>query len=207
MRRALLLPLVVGCVACGSSSAPSPRTPSDDTAPVLANTSRYTCAHAGRGLEGATRGVRDPDQQVFDALVARCAEGWPTEAVECFALMREGDLGRCSTKLAEPQRDALFAVLAGGEPSQAGLAVARARLEQLAVGIETCDRFVSAVTALLGCDALSIDMRLQLGNDTAQFWSLPTDRLGTDDRQRMSQVCVTSLETLTRETGTVGCAL
>jgi hypothetical protein len=101
----------------------------------------------------------------------------------------------------------MFAVLAGNEPNEAGLYVARARLQQLNVGIETCDRFVAAVTTILDCDGLSIEMRLQLGNETAQFWSLPTDRLAADDRQRMSQVCVDSLATLSRETAPVGCAL
>ena len=121
--------------------------------------------------------------------------------------MTEGDLGRCAKLLDERQREAAFAVLAGNEPSQAGLYVARARLQQLSVGIETCDRFVTAVTTILGCEALSVEMRLQLGNETAQFWSLPTDRLAADDLQRMSQVCVSSLDTLARETAPVGCAL
>lgn len=175
---------------------------------VLSNHATHTCTHAARGLSGATRGVREPDVEVFDPLLARCdRDSWPSTAVECFAVMGEGDLGRCAKQLDERQREAMFAILAGNEPSTAGIAVAKARLEQLSVGIETCDRFVGAVTALLGCDGLSIEMRLQLGNETAQFWSLPTDRLASDDVQRMSQVCVSSLETLTRETATIGCGL
>jgi hypothetical protein len=201
MRRALLL-LVVAC------SAPA-ATPQSGV-PTIGNHARHTCAHAARGLSGATRGVREPgtEADVFDALTTRCdRDAWPVTAVDCFAEMREGDLGRCARELDEPRREAVFAVLAGNEPSEAGIAVARARLEQLSVGIEACDRFVGAVTAVLACDAMALEIRLSIGNETAQFWSLPTDRLAADDVARMSQVCVTSHETLTREAGTVGCTL
>jgi len=204
MRRALLLAAAFG--GCSSSSAPAPRQPTPGV--PLSNRPYHTCQHAARGLSGATRGVQEPENDVFDVLKARCErDRWSLDAIECFSEMNEGDLGRCSKQLEERQREAVFAVLAGNEPSVAGLAVARARLEQLQVGIESCDRFVSAVSAVLGCDGLSIEMRLNLGNETAQFWSLPTDRLGADDRNKMSQVCVASLETLVRETTPVGCGL
>jgi len=202
--------LVLLLVAC--SSAPKPATQTQPSTPgvepVLSNHPKHTCTHAARGLAGATRGVREPDSDVYDELLTRCErDGWAVEAVDCFAVMTEGELGRCAKLLDERQREATFAVLAGNEPSQAGLYIARVRLQQLSVGIDTCDRFVSAVQTLLACDGLSIEMRLQLGNETAQFWSLPTDRLGAADRQRMSQVCVDSLQTLTRETAPVGCTL
>jgi len=205
MRRALLL-----LIAC--SSSPPPKRPASEGVPLsdrpISNHPTHTCVDAARGLSGATRGVREPESEVYEALVALCdRDAWPSGAIDCFAEMAEGGLGGCSRELAEPKREALFAVLAGGEPSRAGLAVARARLQQLSVGIEACDRFVGAVMTVLGCDALPIAMRLQLGNETAQFWSLPTDRLAADDVERMSQVCVSSLETLARETATVGCAL
>lgn len=208
-RASVLLLLLTACSGSSSPSAhPSAREPAPGGEPALSNHGKHTCTHAARGLAGATRGVREPDNDVFDALLQRCErDTWPVAAVDCFAEMTEGDLGRCSKLLDERQREATFAVLAGNEPNQAGLFVARARLQQLNVGIETCDRFVAAVMALLGCDALSIEMRLQLGNETAQFWSLPTDRLAPDDRQRMSQVCVDSLQTLARETAPVGCGL
>jgi hypothetical protein len=205
MRRLLVL-----LVACSNAHKPAsePVPPSPGVEPVLSNHPKHTCTHAARGLAGATRGVRSPDTDVFDELLARCdRDGWSVNAIDCFSVMNEGDLGTCAKLLDERQREATFSVLAGNEPSQAGLFVARARLQQLSVGIDTCDRFVNAVTTLLGCDGLSIEMRLQLGNETAQFWSLPTDRLGAADRQRMSQVCVDSLQTLARETAPVGCAL
>lgn len=183
------------------------RPPSPGVAPVLENKVAASCEHAAHGLEGATRGVREPDVIVFDVLLAQCRDGWRTDALDCFAKMREGDLGRCARVLDERQRESLFASLAGNGPNLAGLAVARARLEQLNVGIADCDRFVNAVTSALGCDGLPLEVRLQLGNETAHFWSLPTERLAPDDRQRMSQVCVSSFETLAKETAPVGCAL
>lgn len=202
-------PALVLLIACSAGATP-PAKPQPGVPLTLDNHANHTCAHAARGLAGATRGVRDPDSgtDVFDALIARCdRDAWPVTAIDCFAEMAEGDLGRCAKLLDETKREAVFAVLAGNEPSHAGLAVARARLEQLTVGIDACDRFVHAVTTALTCEALALELRLSIGNETAQFWSLPTDRLAADDIQRMSQVCVASLATLTREAGSVGCAL
>lgn len=205
MTRAVLLALLAACGG-GQSSGPEQKGPSEPL--PLSHHVLRDCRHAATGLSGATRGVRDPENDVVDGLLDRCQrDGWPSEAVDCFAQMAEGDLGRCAKLLEERAREGMFAVLAGNEPSAAGLVVAKARLEQVQVGIESCDRFVAAVTTILACDGLSVEMRLQLGNETAQFWSLPTDRLAADDRQRMSQVCVTSLETLAKETAPVGCTL
>jgi hypothetical protein len=198
--------LVLAACGGGQQSTPEQKAPSDGV-PLSHHVSR-DCRHAATGLSGATRGVRDPETDVVDGLIDRCQrDGWPSDAVDCFAQMAEGELGRCAKLLEERAREGMFAVLAGNEPSAAGLYVAKARLQQVQVGIESCDRFVAAVTTILACDGLSIEMRLQLGNETAQFWSLPTDRLAADDRQRMSQVCVTSLETLAKETAPVGCTL
>ncbi len=202
-------PLLLLVAAC-SSPAPEPAKQQTGVPPTLSNQAKHTCAHAARGLSGATRGVREPETEaeIFDALAARCdRDAWPVTAIDCFAEMAEGELGRCARQLDEPKREAVFAVLAGNEPSEAGIVVARARLDQLSVGIEACDRFVATVRAALSCDAMSLEVRLSIGNETAQFWSLPTDRLAADDVQRMSQVCVTSDETLRREASTVGCTL
>src|SRR5262249_54694740 len=136
------------------------------------------CAQAALGLENATRGVRAPDHQVFDALRAQCAEQtWPVSAVDCFATMAEGDLGRCSAALSDAMRERLFAALAGDGSDRAGLAVARARLGRLQVGVPACDRFITTVSVVLTCEAMPLDTRVQLGNETAEFWSLPTSRL------------------------------
>lgn len=189
--RAWLLVLV----AC--SSAPQPR---PEPAPIANATS--TCADAALGLEAATKGVRAPERGVFEELKRRCVDDtWPGTAVDCFARMREGELGRCARELPEASREKMFGVLA----DRAGLAIARARLEQLTVGVAACDRFVGAVTTMLGCEGMALDDRVQLGNETAQFWSLPTDRLGEDDLRRMSAVCEQSLVTLQQQAATVGC--
>jgi hypothetical protein len=197
MRLALVL-----LAACGGT--PKPAEPLPPQRPIT-NVTR-SCSDAAHGLEGATKSVREPDQHVFDALKKRCTDdAWPSTAIDCFATMREGDLGKCSHDLAERSREGMFAVIGGSEPSRAGLVVARARLEQLAVGVPACDDFVTAVSNVLACDAMPIDMRVNLGNETAQFWSLPTERLQADDLQRISDVCGQSLLSLQQQSAGVGC--
>lgn len=196
---------VVILAACTSGAKPQP-TPGGQ-APLSAASSTHSCADAALGLENATRGVRAPDHAVFAALRARCvADAWPAQAVDCFATMAEGDLGTCARDLPEDVRDAIFAELAGNEPG-GGLVVTRARLEQLHVGVPECDRFISAVTTVLTCDKLSIEDRLQLGNETAEFWSLPTSRLSREDKLRISGVCGQSLASLEHHALGVGCML
>ena len=89
----LAVVLLVACSAAHTQpAAQEPRTP----APVVANNT-HSCADAALGLENATRGVRSPDNPVFDTLRTRCIEDvLPAHAVNCFATMAEGDLGRCS---------------------------------------------------------------------------------------------------------------
>ena len=177
---------------------------------AVANTTHethtHTCADAALGLENATRGVRAPDLDVFDTLRARCSsEPWPASVVDCFATMVEGDLSRCSGALPDKQRETLFAVLAGSDPTRAGLEVTRARLANLQVGVPECDRFVSAVATTMTCEAMPLDTRVQLGNETVDFWSLPTDRLSVGDRQRIAAACGQSLASLQQQTIDYGC--
>jgi len=165
-----------------------------------------SCSDAARGLEGATKGVREPESEVFDALKKRCEDDvWPSSAIDCFATMEEGAFGRCAGALPERSREGMFGVIAGGEPSRAGIAVARARLEQLSVGVPACDRFVASVLSVLACEQMPIEMRVELGNETAQFWSLPTDRLGREDLQRISDVCDQSQLSQQQQTAGIGC--
>lgn len=197
MRSALLL-----LAACGSTTKPAPKA----AAPIANVAETHTCADAALGLQNGTRGVRAPDHAVFDALSGRCAsDTWPASAIDCFATMAEGDLGRCSRELPDKQRESLFAVLAGDEPTLAGLAVARARLANLQVGVAECDRFVAAVATTLTCEAMPLDTRVQLGNETADFWSLPTARLSAADLQRIGAVCGQSLASLEQQTVSYGC--
>ena len=195
MRRALIL-----AVACGSSAKPAPMIP---TAPI-ANATR-TCVEAAAGLERATRGVRDPESSIFDAMRGRCFDdAWPVAAIDCFAVMGEGDLGRCAGGLVDVSRNQMFAVLGAGG-GRGAIAVARARLATLAVGVAECDRFVTAVAAVLGCEQMPLDARVELGNETATFWDLPTKGLSPDAQQRMAAVCGQSLAQLQQQAVGVGC--
>lgn len=199
MRRLLLV-----LSACSSPQQPKP-VAAAQPAPI-ANHSTHTCAEAALGLENATRGVRAPDHEVFDELKIACTQAsWNAVAVHCFAEMREGDLGRCARELPDAQRDKLFDMLSGNHPDQRGIAVAQARLQNLQVGIQACDQFITAVSAILSCEQVPIDMRVQLGQETAEFWSLPTSRLGQEDLQRMSEVCGASLASLTAQAQGAGC--
>jgi len=198
VRAALIL-----LVACSSQRpVSSPATPA---APVVANHTR-TCTSAAAGLERATIGVRDPDAEVLEPMRSLCADdAWPTQAVDCFAQMKQDDLGRCAGMLSQKSRDALFAMLAGHETSPAAIEVARAKLSLMHVGIAACDRFIGAVSAALTCEELPLDTRIQLGNETADFWSLPTSGLPADAQARMSATCGQSLQTLQDHVSSVGC--
>jgi hypothetical protein len=189
--------------ACSSPQKPAPviaqQTP-------VANHTTHTCAQAALGLENATRGVRAPDHEVFDEIKLSCTQAsWSAVAVHSFAEMHEGDLGRCAKELLDGQRDKLFDVLSGNQPDQRGIAVAQARLQSLQVGIPACDQFITAVTTILTCEQVPIETRVQLGQETAEFWALPTARLGAEDLQRMSEVCGASLASLTSQAQGAGC--
>lgn len=191
-------------VACSSSQSERPATPSAGVPPTISNATRG-CKQAALGLENATRGVRAPESSVAEELVVRCNEdAWPAAAIDCFATMHEGDLGRCSHSLPDDARNRMFGVLGGGG-GQAGIAIAQARLEQLQVGVPACDQFVTAVSTVLRCEQIAIDVRVQLGQETAEFWSLPTAGLAADDVQRMSQVCGESLASLRQQATDAGC--
>lgn len=199
MRRLLLV-----LAACSSPQRSAPVVASQPQA--VSNHTTHSCTQAALGLENATRGVRAPDREVFEELKLACTQAnWSAVAVHCFAEMHEGDLGRCAKELIEGQRDKLFDVLSGNQPDQRGIAVAQARLQNLQVGVPECDQFITAVTTILSCEQVPIESRVQLGQETADFWSLPTSRLGAQDLQRMSEVCGASLASLVRQASDVGC--
>jgi hypothetical protein len=195
--------IVVVVAACSSQQQSSSPTTHPGT---LANVATRTCKEAALGIESATRGVREPDNPVAGPLTLRCQEdAWPVAALECFATMREGDLGRCGRYLPEASRSKLFAVLGGYGDAHMTIAIAHARLEQLVVGVQECDDFVNAVASVLACDRVPIDIRVQLGQETADFWALPTSRLAVEDMNRMSVVCGESLASLTQQATNAGC--
>jgi hypothetical protein len=195
VRHALIL-----LAACGNAPPPPPAAPPP---PQLAVDG---CRDAALGLEHATTLLRPAEASIVTAMLRRChADAWPAPAVACFAKMTLDDLGRCARELTEPAREAMFGVLGLGEPDRTAIAIARAKLADLAVGIAACDQFVSAVARVLTCERMPLDMRVQLGNETADFWSLPTHDLPTDARDRMAAVCGTSLQALEQHAAAIGC--
>lgn len=197
--------VVFACLAaCGSPAArPAPVTPE---APLEAPKVAHSCSDAAVGLERATKGVRAPDTTVFDAMRGRCTDdAWPIAAIECFANMKEGDVGRCARELHDVVRDRMFAVLSGGN-DRGSLALARARLDAMTLPVAACDQFVKSVSAVLACERMPIETRIELGNDTADFWDLPA-QLPADAEQRISTACGQSLSALQQHAAVAGCML
>lgn len=200
MRHALLV-----LAACGSAPSPPPAAP-PPTTPPPPQVAADDCRDAALGLERATTLLRPAEAVIATAMLRRChADAWPAPAIACFATMTLDDLGRCARELAGPARDAMFGVLGLGEPDRTAIAVARAKLADLAVGIAACDQFVAAVARVLTCEQMPLETRVQLGNETADFWSLPTHDLPTEARDRMSAVCETSRQALEHHAAGVGC--
>ena len=191
--------LVVLLAACSAArSRPTP---------VVANRPAHTCADAAVGLERATKGVRAPDASIFEAMRTRCTEDtWSVAAVDCFAMLHEGELGLCARQLPDHARDAFFGVLASGAAEHGSLEVAAARLDAMDVPIEECHQFVRSVRAVLACEQMPLESRLELGNETADFWSLPAT-LPEDAQRRMADACGASLSQLRDQATFLGCML
>jgi hypothetical protein len=195
--------LIVLASCGGAPPAPKPAAPDSSIGHATA-----TCSEAAVGLEQATRGVRAPDSSVLMAMRSRCTDdNWPAAAAHCFALMHEGDLGHCARMLPDDARNRMFVLLGGGQPDRMAITIARARLEGLQVGVGACNDFVSAVATVLTCEQMPIDARVQLGNETADFWDLPTHGLPDDARKRMTDACGASLAELQQEAHDAGCML
>ncbi len=198
MKAALLGVVLVLAVGCRHKPPPAPPVP-------IANEARG-CGDAAIGIERGTRSVREPGSSVVGVIKARCNEdSWPTAAVDCFATMTEDDLGRCAGLLEEHDRDRMLSALGGDIPDRAAIAIAVARLGTLKTGIAECDHFVAAVSSLLVCEQMPLATRVQLGNETADLWSLPTHRLSADALQRMATVCGQSLTQLQQRADGAGC--
>src|SRR5438477_9143474 len=165
-------------VGCSGSAARAPA-----TSPVIAN-STHSCREAAAGIERATRSVRAPETSVVRAMDEHCiADRWPGRAVDCFAQMGEGELAHCAGLLGEGQRTAMLAVISGGG-DRAAIEIARLRLEGLELGVGECNRFVAAVASVLRCEQMPIAARVELGNETAELWDLPTQGLPADAQRR-----------------------
>ena len=164
-----------------------------------------TCGDAALGMEHGTRDLRAPDHEIVRSMTGHCVEApWSSAAIGCFAAMKSEDLGRCIGLLAPAQRDVVFDELKGTD--RASVAIALVKLNALKIDIAACDHFVATVALVLGCEAMPLDTRVQLGIETADFWSLPTNgHLPAAAQQRMATVCQTSLDTLKREASSIGC--
>ena len=189
-------------VACSSPQKPIQQ---HTAAQPVANATLHTCAEAAAGLERGTRGLRTPESSVLAQMQALCVdESWPTLAIDCFAALgaedKHDDLGACVKRLPEASRTRVFAQLDGS-----AMAIVDARLASLSVGIAECDRFVATVRSVLVCDAMPLDRRVQLGAETADFWSLPTQKLSADAQKRMAAVCGQSLASLQQQAAGAGC--
>jgi hypothetical protein len=196
--RAVLLVLLT---ACSGGRAPTPV-----ARPAIANAT-HSCREAAVNLERATRDVRAPETSIVRAMDDRCvADRWPGRVVDCFATMDDGELARCATLLADGPREAMLGVITGGGDRSA-IEVARLRLRGLEVGVGECNRFVAAVASVLRCEQMPLDARVQLGNETAELWDLPTQGLPPDAQQRMAEACGVSLQRLQAEASNAGCAL
>jgi hypothetical protein len=201
--RALLLIAVVGC-----ASTPAPPPPKQPPAPPVPTTlDPRSCADAAIGIERGTKTLRPPEQDVIGPMRQRCLEdAWPAAAIECFAGMTEDGLATCVRHLAVSQREKLLVELNGTNQDDAvEIAEIIVRLQALKVGIINCDRFVQAVTSVMSCQGMASAVRVQLGNETADFWSLPTSKLSIEDRARMAAACGESLQALQQQTVDVGC--
>ncbi len=203
-----------------SSSVASPSPSSAAAAPdarlaeLLAGPRRSNgCSDAAAGFDSGTRGVRAPERSMLATIRELCmGDAWPAAAIDCFARMAEGDLGRCARELPVRSRDRMFESLSRGEHVESDvrtnellLAIAAAKLEGQRLGIAECQAFVVAVTRALVCRAMPQATRRALEQETADFWSLPSERLSAAARQKMAQVCSKSQATLEEEILAAGC--
>jgi hypothetical protein len=192
--------LLVALVACSSPAKPRP------SPPVPVSDIQRGCAEAAAGIEQGTRGIRDPGTSVVSAMRGLCLDDrWAAVSIECFSKLSEDDLGRCAGTLAKPARERLFDALGGSGDDRTSIAIAQARLTDLKVGVVECDNFVTTVSRALGCEGMPLEQRAQLGNETADFWSLPTANLPEDAARRMASVCGESLTFLRKQVTDAGC--
>ena len=170
-----------------------------------------SCNDAALGIDRSTKDLRVGEAPVVGPLRTRCTEDkWSVEAIDCFMHMGTDDLGKCAGMIGDGPREKLFAVLGSGGSSgdRAELAMAVAKLQNLRVGIPECDNFVIAVARILACNEMPLGARVQLGNETVDFWSLPTSgRLPADAIKRMATVCDQTRGELEQRAVGAGCKL
>jgi len=191
---------LLALVAC--KDPPPPVTPiAGSDAPLKVEP---TCTDASIGLERGTKDLRDPDTTITQQIRELClAAPWRREAIKCFATMKTDDLGRCAKELDDKQRKGVLEVLRGTDA--ASLAIALVELQELKTNVPECDSFVATVAVVLGCDAMPLAERVELGTETASFWELPTQNLRPDMQARISASCKQSLDGLIAKAKGLGC--
>jgi hypothetical protein len=204
LRRAALIALVT---ACSSPPRPPPR-----KEPPITPTKTVTCTDAGAALEKGTVAIRAPGTTILAVMRARCSDdAWPGDAVRCFAQMSPRDavdhaLGVCAGLLPREARDRMFDVISGGTTDgRVAIAISRARLAALSLPVPACERFVATVANVLECEHIPLEVRVQLGNEASDFWSLPTTNLPATAQREMAAVCTDSLGKLQRQAQDAGC--
>jgi hypothetical protein len=208
----------VGCGAPASPASSAPSVAAVGSAAAAPSPSPLTtagpgCTEAAAGFDSATRGFRAPESSFLAAMRERClADAWPAAAIACFATMTEGELGMCAGELPMSSRDRMFAALGSGghdgsdaTSSELSLAISVAKLESLRVGVAACDAFITAVRRALACAAMSVETRVALGAETADFWSLPSSGLPASAQQKMSEVCDRSRAVVEDQILAAGC--
>lgn len=187
-------------VACGHPAEPPPIKPA---APLPVENLAHTCSEAGVGIEQATRGIRSPDSSVGQEMRGRCLDDhWSADAIECFSLMKEGDLGTCAAKLPEDARKAMFAALGGTD--ETAVAVAKLRLADMHVGVPECDQLFATAHDFLTCEAIPLQDRAEAGAQIADSWNLPA-KLPADAQARIAKVCTESRDALAQRASAAGC--
>jgi hypothetical protein len=210
----LCLALAASAVGCGARAEAPVVAPVAAPPPSPQREPRHGCTEAAAGFDSATRGIRPPESSFLAAIRERClADAWPAAAIACFAMMTEGDLGKCAGELSMRSRDRMFAALGSGghegsndaTSNQLSLAISVAKLESLRVGVAACDAFITAIQRALACAAMSVETRVSLGAETADFWSLPSSGLPASAQQKMSEVCDRSRAVVEDEILAAGC--
>lgn len=173
--------------------------PAPPPAPPITNTAAHSCGEAANRLEDATRALRDPEVSINKAMRDRCSDDhWSAAAIDCFSEMTPDELGVCAGKLPAESQKSLFDAFGGS------VAASVARLRQLHVNIPACDKLIAAFVTVLTCDRVAFAQRVELGNETADFWQLP-DKLPPDATARMASACEQSFVELRARVGESGC--
>jgi hypothetical protein len=199
--------VLVVLAACGSQPKPVPPEP-----PQVSSAKPPSCPDAAAALEKGTIAIRPPGSSILRSMAARCGDdGWAQQAISCFTSMSskdavDHDLGQCAGLLPLEARNRMFAAI-GSDTSDGRIAISisRARLAAMSLPVPACERFVSTVANVLTCEHIALEVRVQLGNEASDFWSLPTENLPASAAREMAAICTDSLGKLQRQAQDAGC--